>query len=65
VNVRIEAEPADAQFGSNYGSMQFSEEASLTGAGFEAVSKVFTRMHDLLTVVKAEHSNSAPGAKRA
>lgn len=55
VDVRIQNEPGDSQFG-NYGSLSFSEAAQFSGAGFETVSKVFTRCHELLDALKQEHT---------
>src|SRR5579872_1216314 len=54
VDVRVEAEPDDYQFGSS-GSLNFSETMSLQGAGFTSVATVFERCHELLETVKREH----------
>lgn len=64
INVRIENEPGDAP-GAGYGmgSMTFGEDASFIGAGFETVSRVFTRCHELLAALKTDHNQRTPGAK--
>lgn len=58
VNVRIDAEPNDNQqgiYGGGINFFNFSEDASLVGNGFETVSKVFNRCHELLATLKLEH----------
>jgi len=60
IDVRLDTEPGDNQQ-HMYGTMNFSENAQLTNAGFETASKVFSRCHDLLAALKIEHSQSAPG----
>jgi hypothetical protein len=62
VRVEVQAEPQDQQKGS-YGNLSFNEEATLTGANFPAISKVFSDMHNLLEDVKAQHGQD--GKKRA
>jgi len=54
ISVHITAEPKDSAHG-NYGSMNFDEEATLPSGNFDLVSKVFTRCHDLLDVLRREH----------
>ncbi len=55
VSVRIDQEASDQAVG-GYGSMNFNEEASLSNAGFDSVSKVFVRLHELLQTLKNEHA---------
>jgi len=55
VNVRIDQEPSDSPYTGGYGNVQFAEDASLANANFETVSKVFTRVHELLDTLKSEH----------
>jgi len=62
ISVNISAGPEDYQMGST-GNMNFSEEAALNGSHFETVSKVFTKIHDLIAVLKAEHGAAATGKK--
>jgi hypothetical protein len=63
VDVRIDAEPSDNPSGS-YGALNFSEQMQFSGAGFGTVSKIFTRCHELLAVMKQEHDISSEGLKR-
>ena len=39
----------------NSGRMEFREDATLENAGFETVSKVFARAHELLDALKREN----------
>ena len=64
VNINIQNEPGDSQYYGGSGSLQFAESTQFSGAGFETVSKIFTRCHDLLAVLKQEHAISAEGTKR-
>jgi hypothetical protein len=62
VSVRIEQEPSEqpgTAFG-GYGTIGFNEEATLTSAGFETVSAVFTRVHELLDTLRKEHKQRRP-----
>lgn len=55
INVRIETTPGDAP-GVGWGQyITFQEDVNLNEAGFETVSKVFTRCHDLLETLRSEH----------
>jgi len=56
INVRIDAEPSDNQQGAWGGGINFSEDATLQGAGFETVSKVFTNCHELIETLKSTHT---------
>lgn len=62
VRVRIDNEPGDSSMGYMGGSMTFSEDAQINGAGFETTSEVFTKCHELLTVLKQK--NSPEGRKK-
>lgn len=56
VDVRIETTPEDSRMsGVGYGNLAFSESAHFEDAGFETVSKIFTRCHELLATIKDEH----------
>lgn len=57
VTVQIENEPND-HYGYASGSINFAESAKFDGAGFETVSKIFTRCHELLETMKAEHQKA-------
>jgi hypothetical protein len=61
VNVRIDQQPGGS-FG--YGNIGFEESAELVDAGFETVSKVFTRIHELLNVLKSEHERTRPAIRK-
>ena len=64
VDVRIETTPEDSQLGGiGYGNLAFSESAHFDNAGFETVSKIFTRCHELLETVKAEHGQTQRGRR--
>lgn len=63
VDVHVEAEPIDSQFGS-YGNLNFSETMSLAGAGFTTVARVFERCHELLDTVKREYDTTARGPEK-
>ena len=52
INVFIEGSPGGRE---GYGQMQFNEQATIDDASFATVSKVFTRCHELLAVIKEEH----------
>ncbi len=54
IYIRVDAEPQDAANGS-YGGLNFSEQQQFSGAGFETVSKIFTRAHELLSALKVDH----------
>lgn len=56
ISVNISAGPEDYQMGSN-GNLSFTEDCNLNGTQFDLVSKVFTRIHELLTALRAEHGN--------
>ncbi len=61
VNVSIDADPGTQQ---SWGRLNFSEAAELNDAGFETVSTVFTRVHELLEAIKAEHGKTREGIRR-
>ena len=64
ISVRIDSESGDNQLQPySGGSMNFTQDASFSGAGFSTVSKVFTRCHDLLEVLKIEHAQKSGGTK--
>lgn len=63
IDVHIDTEPTDGPSGS-YGNLNFSESKQFSGAGFETVSKIFTRCHELLQVLKHEHDISTEGLRR-
>ena len=53
IHVSIEAEPGRAE---SYGRIQFNEAAQLTETDFDTVTAVFSRVHDLLNVIKREYA---------
>jgi hypothetical protein len=56
VNVRIDVHiDSQNQNGAGYGNIGFSETVQLTDAGFDSVAKIFTRCHELLETIKAQH----------
>ena len=62
VDVRIETTPEDSPHSvTGYGNLAFSESAHFENAGFETVSKIFTRCHELLATIKAEHGQTQKG----
>lgn len=62
IMVMINPDPREQSAGS-YGNLQFQEEATFQGAGFETISKIFTKCHELLETLKIEHSNSTKGLR--
>ena len=54
IDVRIDTNDQPGSGG--YGNVAFSETVGLSNADFETVSKVFTRCHELLEVLRAQHA---------
>ena len=54
IDVRIDS--TDNPGSGGYGNVAFSEIVNLANSDFETVSKVFTRCHELLEVLKAQHA---------
>jgi len=61
ISVRIDNEGDHS--GCGFGQIQFNEDATLTGAGFETVNKVFQAAHTLLETVREEHATARGGGK--
>jgi hypothetical protein len=55
IRIEVAAEPKDQMYGS-YGNLSFNEDASLTGADFTTIAKVFSEMHLLLETVRIQNS---------